>query len=281
MRNLGWFLILTQIGFLSAGCSTPDPVTGRGTYNMYTLEEDVELGRQSLQSNNAAMREAGVSINQDPRRMAQLEEMVGRIAAVSDAPELPYTVTLYHTNIVNAAAAPGGSMMVFEGLYDPAIGLVRDDDELAAVMAHEIAHVTCRHVTERLSKARTTGAVDQIAGIAAQVAGYGDVYRMARDVYAVSSTLIIPAYSRKDESEADRVGLRYMANAGYDPRAAIRIWKRAEEEDASRHSSMSIFATHPSNRSRHKALEPLLPRAMEDYRKRTGRYPEGYRPAGP
>ncbi len=87
----------------------------------------------------------------DPVRVAQLNTIVHRIGAVMHLPNMPCTVTLFHTNIVNAAAFPGGPMMVFAGLYDPRRGLVHDDDKMAAVMAHELAHVNCRHTTRRLS----------------------------------------------------------------------------------------------------------------------------------
>ena len=95
-----------------------DPVTGDRVWNMYSLNDDIQLGQSTLQANTKAMRDSNVRVDDDPKRVAQLQEMVNRLAAVSDLPNLPYTVTLYHTNIVNAAAAPGGSMMVFEGLWD-------------------------------------------------------------------------------------------------------------------------------------------------------------------
>ncbi len=262
---------------LGAGCGTPDAVTGRRSYNVYHISDDIQLGQATVQANTDELRRQGVRINEDHRKLRQLNDMVDRIAAVSDLPDLPYTVTLYHTDLVNAAAAPGGALMVFEGLYDPKKGLVKDDDELAAVLAHEIAHVTCRHVTERLSKGKTTEIIAGTLGTVAAGMGYGDVYDVAQNVFSLSSVIWIPAYSRKDEAEADRVGMRYLANAGYDPRAAVRIWSRAAKETGQQ-SGDSIFSSHPSNRNREAALRALIPRAMEDYRKVTGSYPPGYKP---
>jgi predicted Zn-dependent protease len=263
--------------FLGSGCATRDPVTGKRSYNVYTLQDDIRLGQATVQANTDQLITQGIRVNQDRARLRQLNDMVERIAAVSDLPDLPYTVTLYHTNLVNAAAAPGGSLMVFEGLYDPREGLVKDDDELAAVLAHEIAHVTCRHVTERLSKGKTTEIITGTLGTVADVMGYGDIYNVAHNVFSLSSVIWIPAYSRQDEAEADRVGMRYLANAGYDPRAAVRIWTRASK-DAGNQPAESIFSSHPSNRNREAALRALVPRAMEDYRRVTGSYPPGYRP---
>ena len=143
-------------------CSTIDPVTGERVKNIYSLQDDVQLGQETLRQNTEEMKKANVPINADPARVAQINEIVRRISAVADLPNLPYTVTLYQTNIVNAAAAPGGSMMVFSGLYDSKDGLVEDEDEMAAVLGHEIAHVNCRHVTERLTKITLYAATAEI-----------------------------------------------------------------------------------------------------------------------
>jgi predicted Zn-dependent protease len=255
-------------------------VTRENVWNMYSLDDDIQLGQSALQANTAEMQRSDVPINADPQRVAQLNEIVSRIAAASDLPQLPYTVTLYQTNIVNAAAAPGGSMMVFEGLYDPEEGLVdpNDEDELAAVMAHEIAHVNCRHVTERLTRISSAAILTEVVAAVAQSQGQKDVADIARGVFVGGAAIIVPMYSRKDEAEADRVGLFYMAKAGYDPRAAARLWKKAAEHKGDKEST-SIFSTHPADENRHKALMKLMPYAMEEYARSTGGYPPDYRPA--
>ena len=140
---------------------------------------------------------------------------------------------------------------------------MHDDDELAAVMAHEIAHVTCRHVTERLSMSQSINVVGQAVDLAATIFGFGGTYDVARNVFSVGTAIWMPAYSRKDEAEADRVGIMYMADAGYDPRAAIRIWQRAAEEEGG--DPLSIFSTHPSHKNRAGNLAPLLPEAMDRF----------------
>jgi predicted Zn-dependent protease len=264
---------------LAGGCATRDAVTGRRDYNMFSLEEEVALGQATVRANTETLVKQGVAVNRDPARVEQLGAMVRRIGAVSDLPELPYTVTLYHTNIVNAAAAPGGSLMVYEGLYDPEVGLVRDEDELAAVIAHEIAHVTCRHVAEQVSKAKTANVVSGAVGMLADIFGYGNVYDLAEGVLSVSSVVWLPAYSRRDEQEADRVGLLYMARAGYDPRAAPRLWRRAAEDPAQQGGG-GIFSSHPSHGDRERILAAAMPEAMEAYRRARGDDPAGFDPAG-
>lgn len=261
-----------------ASCTSIDAVTGERVYNLYSMQSEINLGVQTIQANTAEMQKQGCRINDDPKQMARLGEITKRITTVADMPQLPYEVTLYHTNIVNAAAAPGGQMFVFEGLYDKEIGLCRDDDELAAVMAHEIAHVNCRHSTERLSKLMTAAAVVEVGAIALENEGESDWATGLRAAFAVGTVFYVPMHSKKDEFEADRVGLFYMAKAGYDPRAAPRIWRRVAEEDPDEKDKASIFATHPSAGDRCDALEALVPYAMQEYVRATGSYPKDYKP---
>ena len=268
---------LIGIGVLSVSCSTVDPVTGEGVYNIYTVQDEVSLGQNALTTNIKEFEQKGVPINQDAARVADLKQMVLRLAAVSDMPGLPYDVTLVHSNLVNAAALPGGQIIVFEGLYHPENGLTHSDDEIAAVLAHEMAHVNCRHSTERLSKIMTASI---LAETAAMVAEHNDENNWAtaiRSIFAAGTSLIIPTYSRADEREADRVGLFYMAKAGFDPRAAARIWQRVYQKKGDTDPA-SIFSTHPSDYERYLALEQMMPYAMEEYHISTGHYPQGYTP---
>lgn len=265
-------------------CGTIDAVTGTNVYNMYTVQDDIKLGQDAMKANLEQLHKQGVRINDDPSRMAQLSNIVQRIVAVSDMPQLPYEVTLVHTSIVNACAMPGGQMIVFEGLYDPKKGLVRDEDELAAVMAHEIAHVNCRHSTEELSKIMTAAAIAEIAATVAEHSDEDDLATAIRAVFTVGSALWVPKHSRGDEAEADRVSLFYMAKAGFDPRAAPRIWQRAKEREEKEDlgilgGALSIFATHPSGKYRYRELSKMLPYAMDEYAKTVGSYPADYNPA--
>lgn len=276
-RVVGRVAVALATALLLAGCAT-DPVTHRKTFNYYSLGDEVKMGQQTLSLNQQEMRKAGVPINQDRARHAEIQEIMRRITAVADLPQLPYTITLFQTNIVNAAAAPGGAMMVFSGLYDPRVGLVTDTDEMAAVIGHEIAHVNCRHVTEQMSKVIPLSILAELGSQALSRRDHQAAAWAVRGLFVVGTAFWIPAYSRSNETEADRVGTMYMARAGYDPRAAIRIWKRAAERAGGKHDTTSLFATHPCDKQRYEDLITLLPEAMEEYRKVTGRYPEGYSP---
>jgi predicted Zn-dependent protease len=277
-RQLSRLAMLSTL-FLSA-CAT-NPATGKKVFDYYSWSDEVQLGQKTMSVNEQEMKKAGVPINQDRARLGQIEGIVRKITAISDNPQLPYTVTLFQTNIVNAAAAPGGAMMVFQGLYDPKVGLVSDENEMAAVLGHEIAHVNCRHVTRQMSIVMPLATAAEIGAEILASRKKESAAWILRGAFAVGTTLLIPAYSRSEEAEADHVGTLYMARAGYDPRAAPRIWKRAMDNAKGKHDSASIFATHPSDKARYEALVKLLPDAMEEYRKSTGHYPAGYDPDHP
>jgi metalloendopeptidase OMA1, mitochondrial len=251
---------------LMTGCSTMDAVTGQKTSNFYSIDQDVQFGSDVQSQTLATFEESGVPLNADPVRVAQLQQMVTRIAAVSDLPDLPYEVTLIHTNVVNAMAAPGGKIMVYEGLWDPQEGLARDEDEIAAVMAHEIAHVNARHSTEAMTRAMPVNLIATIGMIAVKDSKYEELGQMAAaGGMFLYNGIYMTRYSRVDEFEADAVGMMYMAKAGYDPRAAVRIWERVASHQGGNDPASSIFSTHPSSSARVMGLRQKLPEAILVY----------------
>lgn len=255
---------------LLVSCTTTDLVTGKDVQNLYSIEDDIQLGQEAYAEFAAEMEKAGVPINQDRDKLGELREMTDRIAGVSHGTNFVFEVNLFQTNIVNAMAMPGGKLIVFEGLWDPKEGLVRDDDELAAVMAHEIAHVTCRHSTEELTAAMPAELILLGAAIYAEVDENEDLQMAVGAAFLLYEGLWVPKYSRGQEAEADAVGLMYMAKAGYNPEAAVRLWKRAHEMEGDEWPVLSIFSTHPSNEYRYKKLQELLPEAMTLYAQSQG-----------
>lgn len=260
-------LLALPLLLLAGGCASIDPVTGNRVANFYTIEDDIKLGEATLRDITAAMEKEHVPINADRVRLAQLREMVRRITSVSHMPNLPYEVVLFETNIVNAAAAPGGKVIVFSGLYHPEIGIARSENEIAAVIGHEIAHVTCRHTTESLTRRIPTDLL-LIAGSAYAEAKDKENLAVAMGVAFIAyEGFYLPRYSRTDESEADAVGLMYMAKAGYDPRAAPELWRRVEQQEGRSPGIVRWMSSHPSHGDRYKALEKLLPAAIAEYDK--------------
>jgi len=252
---------------ITSACSTTDLVTGEKVSNMYSINDDIELGDGVMSDVRKQMAKQRVPVNADAARVKQLNDMVDRIAAVSHMPSLPYEVVLFQTNIVNAAAAPGGKLIVFSGLYDEKQGLVQNENELAAVIAHEIAHVTCRHTTESLTKRAPVNIALLLGSVYAESKGNEDIAVAMGVAFIAYEGFYLPQYSRRDESEADAVGLMYMAKAGYDPRAAPELWRRVNEKEGRAPKLVRWMSSHPSHRDRYKALEKLMPAALDEYNK--------------
>jgi predicted Zn-dependent protease len=258
-------LVIVPLILCAAGCAK-DIVTGKSTLNYYSLEGEPKLGTQVLYAQSKAIKQKGkrMDMDADPEEYQRLRRIVADIAPHTHYPKFPYEVHLADVDVVNAWCAPGGKVMVYTGLWDPKKGLVKkgDDDELAAVLAHEMAHANARHVTEAISRTMTIA----LAGAAVQTAiaagGSAKGANLFGQVFSDGMNIYIPSYSRGNEYEADRLGLFYMAKAGYDPRVAVRLWKTAAKR---KKDATNIYASHPSSGARARALEQLLPKAMVLY----------------
>lgn len=244
-----------------------DPITGKTTYNWYGIEKDPQVGEEVLTGQLAELRKKGARIDEqaDPAMTRKIREMTRRIAAVSHYPSFPFEAHYADVDIVNAWCAPGGKVMVYSGLFDPKKGLVdrRNENELAAVLGHEIAHATARHVTKAMSRNMTLMAVGQVAVSAVGASGSGLVQDAFNQAIVSGINLYIPAYSRGNEAEADRLGILYAAKAGYNPQAAVDLWYRACQK---RGNNADLYASHPSSCDRAKKLQTLLPEAIEAYK---------------
>ncbi len=252
---------------LLSGCSTYHSFVESTTPYLFSTSDEIRLGSQVFAQTRISMKEQGVPRNADPVQVEKIQTMVRRIAAVSDLPHFPYEVDIYSTNIVNAMAAPGGKIIVFEGLWDPTKGLARNDDEIAAVLAHEIAHVTSHHSAEAMTSNMILGGTLAVAAAIAESKEEDAVANIFGGAFIVYEGLLVTKFSRRNEYEADRVGLMYMAKAGYDPRAAVRIWERAASGRGNGGSPLDMISTHPNDAARMQALRKQLPAALAEYKK--------------
>ena len=252
---------------LVSGCATTDFVTGKDVQNMYSLDEEIQLGRQFYGEIVKELKKEKAPIDRDPVRVALVRELTDQIAAVAHATNLDYKATFVgDPDFVNAFALPGGNILIFEGLWNPKEGLVETVDELAAVVAHEIAHVNCRHSTEAMTREMLPNLLLAGAAIWAEIEEKEDAQLILAGAMLAYNGLVVTKYSREDELEADRVGMFYMAKAGYDPAAAPRVWERlAGATDSQLEKTLSIFSTHPRDFKRAKELRKHLPEAQALY----------------
>jgi len=167
-----------------------------------------------------------------------------------DTRQWNWQLALINTSTLNATCAPGGKITFYTGLIGQ---LNLTDDEIAAIMGHEIAHALREHGRERLSQSMAQSAVTNIA--LAAVSGYGSAISAANQ--AAQYILVLPN-SRQNESEADAIGLELAARAGYNPEAAISVWKKMIKATEGK-SSPEFLSTHPSGETRIEQLTALMP----------------------
>jgi len=165
---------------------------------------------------------------------------------------------------VNAWCMPGGKVVVYTGM----IPVAKDDAGLAVVVGHEIAHAVAQHGDERMSQ----GLLAQMGGVALSTAlsqKPKETTNLFMTAYGLGTQVgVLLPYSRLQESEADRLGLIFMAMAGYDPHTAVDFWKRMASASAKQGASPPEFlSTHPADESRIRNIEKLMPEAMQYYRK--------------
>lgn len=255
------------IGLLLLSACSSVPITGRKQIRF--LPEGL-LGEMAAANYQAFMKEHTVVPAADPR--AQLVKRAGeRISrAVTDylrdtgqasrVQEFTWDFNLIESDVVNAWAMPGGKIAVYTGILD----LTKDENGLAVVLSHEIAHVVARHGNERLSQQLllTMGAVSLDVAMREKPEQTKDLFMLA---YGAGGTLGTLAYSRRHEYEADALGMVFMAMAGYDPAHTLTFWERMIAFSGDRQMP-EFLSTHPANQSRVRAARKFLPEAMNYYR---------------
>lgn len=186
-----------------------------------------------------------------------------------------WSVTVFQSDQVNAFALPGGNIGVYTGLLKAA----NSPAQLAAVIGHEVAHVQAEHPNARLSAQYATDAGLSLIQALAQGTRFEGQQVMALLGVGAQVGVLLP-FSRSQESEADLLGLRYMADAGYDPRAAVMLWQNMAK--VSGPGGPSFLSTHPSGEQRIANLQKNLPEALQHYQKAeaAGRHPGCAAPAG-
>jgi predicted Zn-dependent protease len=234
------------------GCSN-NPATGRPQLNLISEQQEVQLGRDYDQQVQRLL-----GVYPDPRLQEYVDRVGQKLAAGSERPDLGWTFRVVDDPVVNAFALPGGHVYVTRGL----ITHLTSEAQLAAVVGHEIGHVTARHSVNQMSKARIAR-IGLIAGalVSPALAGYA----------AKSLEVLFLKYSRDDERQADDLGLRYMVAQGYDPREMPRVFEvlRRVSEGQGGQRIPEWRSTHPSEEERIRATGAAVARLGNDFSDRT------------
>lgn len=238
------------LSILLAGCSLP-------------LVSEREIALQAEDQFEQMREETPVSNDVGVRRYVVC--VADAIIATLEPPysELDWDIEIFDNDSVNAFAMPGGKIGVFTGL----LAVTENQDQLGAVIGHEVAHVTLHHSVERANRTLTTQVGAAAASAALGGGAAGDLVNMGAQL-----GILLP-YGRGQESEADVIGLAYMADAGFDPRQSVQLWKNMAENNKG--APPEFLSTHPSSSTRIEDLVAQLPTSLVRYNsaKAAGRIP--------
>ena len=265
LAGLSWlFSLATAGGLLSTltGCVRA-PGTARDQFIYISEEKEIAMG---IGAYRELLRKAPVS---DDVALNEMVNRVGRrIAAAANKPEYQWEFAIIKDDrTINAFALPGGKVAIFTGI----LKMTKNEDGLATVIGHEVAHALQRHGAERYSRS-ILEMIGQVGALAAGAAvGRPDAAMAAMSAYGVGVSL---PFGRKQESEADYIGLKLMAQAGYDPREAVPFWERMSGCPRqminkvcfrSQHNIPEFLSTHPSDIARINQIEAWIPEALTHY----------------
>jgi predicted Zn-dependent protease len=228
------------LGLLHA-CAT-NPVTGEQDFVLMSEQQEIELGQRYHQQILEEM-----PAYQDPALAAYVDSVGQRVARASHRPDLVFRFTVIDDTSVNAFALPGGYIYITRGL----LAYLNSEAELAAVLGHEVGHVTARHSVRQHSAAT-------VAGVAGTILQATTGVRGSQDLFNILGTALLRGYGREHELESDRLGAQYLARTGYDPQAMLNVigvlkdqelFDRvlAEEEGREPRAYHGLFSTHPDN----------------------------------
>ena len=250
---------------LLAGCQSvnttqPGAVGVARNQNMMVSSATINRSAEKAYAQVIAEAQKKGQLNRDAGQLQRVRAIAGRLipqtgAFRSDAPGWRWEVNVITSKDVNAWCMPGGKIAFYTGLIER---LQATDDEVAAVMGHEIAHALREHGRERASQAVAQGIGIAVAGAVLGISGGAqDLTQMVLDL-----TFNLPN-SRTDEVEADRIGVELAARGGFDPRAAVSLWEKMSKTGGS--SGPNFLSTHPSHASRISDLRGYSERVMPLY----------------
>jgi predicted Zn-dependent protease len=246
------FIFIILSGLVICACTTT-PVSNRSALILIPKSQEISLGTQSYNEILKREKESeDTQLNQIIRRVGQ------RIASVSDMPKLKWEIKLIESDQKNAFALPGGKIAIYTGI----LSVAKNEAGLATVMSHEIAHVIARHGAQRMTQQMLLQGAMIGAGLSMKNSTQKNIVLSALGV-GVLYGFTLP-FSRLHESEADQIGLIYMAKAGYDPNEAINFWKRFGQVKGGK-GVPEWASTHPADATRIQGLRSYLSRAKYDY----------------
>jgi predicted Zn-dependent protease len=261
-RHIRWLPILIAGLFFAYQYFSSErftnPETGRVSHVGMSPQQEATLGLQSYQQVLAQSQrvESGPELEMVKRVASRLARATGAAGANFD-----WEVSLIQEDKVNAFCLPGGKIVVYTGI----LPVAQNEAALATVLGHEMAHATSRHGAQRVLQQNLAQiAMNGVAGSLGDMS-YDQQRTIMGALGAGTKFGVLMPFNRQDESEADHIGLIYMARAGYDPQESIRFWERMENSAGGQ--PPELLSDHPSHGTRIQQLKEWMPQAMEEYNK--------------
>ncbi len=254
MKNIIRVLSSVLIIAIFSACSKT-PYTNRQQVVIFSPSQELQMGYQSAQE---ILKKERIS---NDRRINALVQRVGKkIAKAASQPGYKWQFFVIDKDQLNAFALPGGKVFVYTGLFKA----VQNEDQLAVVIGHEVAHAIARHGAERMSMIQLGRMGKEIAS---QTLGNGQYANIINQAYGIGETygMVLP-FSRKFEYESDEIGLYLMAKAGYDVNEAVRFWDNMRRLKQGSANPPEFLSTHPADINRIRRIQSLIPKANKYYR---------------
>ncbi|MDN5287650.1 MAG: family peptidase [Mucilaginibacter sp.] len=247
-------------------CSTV-PLTGR---RQLSLVGDADVNQSAAASYKQLLTDPKTKVITSSADAQRIKRIGSRLSAAierylndngyGNQYSFQWEFNLIQSSEVNAWCMPGGKVAVYSGL----LPVANTDAYLAVVMGHEIGHAIARHSAERISQQMAVQGVGGAVGVA--TAGQSSATQgIINQLYGVGGNLVLLKYSRSQESEADRLGLTFMAMAGYDPHNAVAFWQRMAAQNKGG-AQPELLSTHPADATRIQDIQNRIPEAMKYYK---------------
>lgn len=260
---LAFGMVIAAISsFALTGCSH-NAVTGESSLLFLSKAEEQQIGAEAAPQFTS---EYGGKVPNE-QLQAYVTRVGQKLAAQTedDFPGFPWEFTLLNSDVINAFALPGGKVFITRGLA----ARMSNEAQLAGVLGHEVGHVTARHGNQRMSQSQIAGGFIAAAKAGVGLAGDGGTVTAAIGQYGIPAleaggNVLLLKYGRKDESQADELGMRYMARAGYNPQAQVQVMEILASASGAEGRGPEWLASHPFPETRIEQIKQILAKQYPD-----------------